>query len=115
MDNDRVKKAVERYVGFRGWEILDDETYIEESIIIAHDTEEDQIAIVKYGASEVGFEVEPMTLPEFECVMLAYFASSDAPVDIVIRHDIIDLHVIASDRAIIRHHVNVFGDLTSEV
>lgn len=114
IDNERIKKAVERYVGFRGWEIIEDEAY-GDSILIAHDTEEDQIVIVKYGESEVGFELEPMPFVDFENVMLDFFEDYDELNDIVIRHDIIDLHVIASDRAIIRHHVNVFNDLTSEV
>lgn len=102
-----MKKAVEKYLSFCGYDIVDPD--VAEDIIVAYDPAKDQMTIIKWGVSDNGFEVTPLSNEEFEKIMMSFFLNNDAPVDVIIRHDVIDLRVIKSTRCLIRHHINVFG------
>lgn len=102
-----MKAAIERYLKLRNYDIIDSD--VTDDIIAAYDPVEDQVVIIKWGVSDEGFEVTPLSNKEFEEMMMSFFQDHDDYVDVTIRHDVVDLHVVKSTRGLIRHHVNVFG------
>lgn len=105
---DRVKKAVLNYARLREFEYIDE--LEDEPIMFFFDEAENSIVVAKYGWSTKGWTTPSMSRKEFEEVALKFFMSHIDMVDVCIRHDIIDVHVIRDDRAFIRHHVDILKE-----
>lgn len=103
----KMKAAIERYLKLRNYDIIDSD--VADDVIAAYDLVTDQVVIIKWGVSDEDFEVTPLSNKEFEKTAMSFLKDHDDYVDVTIRHDVVDLHVIKSTRGLIRHHVNVFG------
>ena len=104
---ERVENAVKFYLEHRGYEIVDEV----DGFIIAYDDEHDAVVVIKYGWSDdMSVHVNPMSVHEFEQVAVKFLMTADETFNNVnVRHDVVDLHVIASNRAFIRHRVDALN------
>lgn len=103
----RAAKASARYLAMAGYEILEGDF---EGFVVARD--EVGVAFVGVEAKRGYFDsfgndgAEDL-LKSFEKAIVDYFASEDAEPDVRVRLDKIDVSVVADDRAVLRHHINV--------
>lgn len=109
----RGEEAATRYLQHRGYEILDRNWSCPagEVDIIAKD--ESCIVFVEVKTrrnSSKGFPSEATSAAKrarYEKIALAYLQDSQLH-DLQVRFDVVSLVVIASDKAMIRHHINAF-------
>ena len=108
------EKAAARYLELQGYKILDRNWSCPagEVDIIARDGEAVVFVTVKVHASIgrglPGEEAGPGVRSRSEKIA-AYYLSEFRDVDFPVRFDTVSLLVIADDRALIRHYVNVLG------
>lgn len=111
----RAAKAVCMFLSRRGYDVLETgwECAAGTADIVAEDC--NTLIFVKVHArtgAESGFSSEPhgaRERAERELVALAYLAEHDQ-VDVPVRFDDLSLVVLASDRAMIRHHIHSMAD-----
>lgn len=110
----RGEEAAVRYLQRRGYDILDRNwtCFAGEADIVARD-EDGALVFVEVKTrtdTHKGFPAESVTARKrsrYEKIALAYLAEYDE-VDIAVRFDVISIMVIASDRALIKHHIGAF-------
>lgn len=110
----RGEAAAAHYLDLRGYEILDRNWTCPagEADIVARDGEYIVFCEVKTRRGvDKGFPCEAVTAKKrhkYELIAAWYLKDYDE-LDIPVRFDIVDILVVASDRAMIRHIVNAFG------
>lgn len=112
---ERGIKACAVFLERRGYEILERDWKCDAGKIdlIAKD-DEDTVVFLEvhvYDVAEEGMPEDDVSLENrrrSEIIAGTYLAAADE-VDIKVRFDIISLLVIGSDRALLRHHINVFN------
>ena len=108
----RAKQAAARYLGFKGYEIVDQDWPCEAGIIdiVAYDVD-GTLALINVRTSRDGFQDpgnEAARRRLFESVALAYLGEHDVE-DTQVRYDDICLVPVGNDRAMLKHHVNALG------
>ena len=107
---ERAVKACIKYLELLGREILEGEY---EGFIVAKD--EDQIAFVDVVAG-IGYFKEfcdrdaACLRDSFEKAIVDYFSENEGEPDIQVRLDKIAISIVADDRAVLKHFVNVCCD-----
>lgn len=110
----RGEEAAVRYLQRRGYDILDRNwaCFAGEADIVARDGDGALVFVEVKTRTDTrkGFPAESVTARKrsrYEKIALAYLAEYDE-VDIAVRFDVISIMVIASDRALIKHHIGAF-------
>lgn len=110
----RGEEAAVRYLQRRGYGILDRnwKCFAGEADIVARDDDGALVFVEVKTRTDTrkGFPAESVTARKrsrYEKIALAYLAEYDE-VDIAVRFDVISIMVIASDRALIKHHIGAF-------
>lgn len=110
----RGEDAASKFLYNRGYDILERNWRCKfgEADIIARDGDAIVFVEVKTRSGlEHGFPAEAVDHKKqerYERIALAYISDID-DVDIPIRFDVVSIVAIASDRALIRHHINAFS------
>ncbi len=110
----RGEEAAARFLVSKGYDIVarNWSCFAGEVDIVARDEKNLVFVEVKTRSSiEKGFPSEAVTRAKrerYEKIALAYLADHDE-VGLTVRFDVIALVAVASDRALIRHHINAFG------
>lgn len=111
----RGEEAAARFLVHRGYEILERnwECCAGEADIIARDERVLVFVEVKTRSdSSMGFPAEAVTAKKrerYERIACLYLQDHDLS-DMMVRFDVISLVAIASDRALIRHHINAWSE-----
>ncbi len=100
--NERIGKAARRYLEAKGYTVLDEFELDGTLYIVSDDFEEISIARVAYGLDCL--PAQWCDLESFEQVAAHYLKDHDV-VDVPVRCDSIDFHVIGKDRAFLRHTI----------
>ncbi|MBR3689817.1 MAG: YraN family protein [Eggerthellaceae bacterium] len=110
----RGEEAAVRYLQRRSYDILDRNwaCFAGEADIVARDGDGALVFVEVKTRTDTrkGFPAESVTARKrsrYEKIALAYLAEYDE-VDIAVRFDVISIMVIASDRALIKHHIGAF-------
>lgn len=110
----RGEDAAARFLDRRGYEVVDRnwECFAGEADIVARDGGTLVFVEVKTRSNcDKGFPAEAVTRAKrekYERIALAYLQDHEVS-DIAIRFDVVSIVVIATDRALIRHHINAFS------
>ena len=99
---EQVVKAAKRYLEFKGWEVLDQTERDGSPYIVADDF--GTIAVVKVAARGDGFPNIELDREVFEDVAASYLKDHDTE-DAQVRPDLIELWVVNSNRALLRHNI----------
>ena len=102
----RVLACAVRYLELTGCTIIDKNFQNKGNIIVFKDEDDVAICEVRYTTKGMPSHFDNMLRNDFEDLVWKFFAQPDAPVDIAIRYDTIDVVIVNEDRAIIRHGVN---------
>ena len=109
---EKAVKAAARFIERKGFELLEagwaspEGTLID---LIANDG--DALVFIDVTATEYGeggFEGGKVKRGDLEIAAAAWLAGN-SPVEIQVRFDIIDMLVVSTDRALLRHHINAFS------
>lgn len=104
MDNSRVINAVKRYLALRGYEVLGEIGDADTNIIVA--SEDNTITFCNIFVIEGGRKSGvDMSRDAFDEMIFNWLAHHDVA-DVAICYDIIEIHVVNNDRALIKHIVN---------
>lgn len=110
----RGVEACKRYLEMRGYEIVEQGWSCEHAAggfdLVADD--HGCIAFAQVAIStlkDCGFREAPMSREQAEFLSALYLGERPEYVDRQFRFDRLSLMVVGEDRAVIRHHVNVFG------
>ena len=113
--HERGIKAASMFLERRGYEILETAWTCEAGTIdvIAKDDEDTVVfvAVNVFDVAENGLPDDDVTSENrrrLEIIAGSYLSASEA-IDVTVRFDILSMLVIGSDRALLRHHLNVFG------
>ncbi len=105
----RAIEATARFLECRSYEIVD-RPQDGEADIVARDAQEDALVFVEVKAHTSpgsGFpEAEVSDRAKREAGALTWLQSHPETVDTTVRFDKVDLLIVASDRALVRHHIN---------
>jgi hypothetical protein len=101
---DRKFEAVKRYIELRGMSIED--IIADEDVFVCRDEDDIVFAEVFFIYGSMSEHRPAMPVEEFEEMIFEWFAHREQPVMGEIRYDIIEVHVLSEDRAILRHEVN---------
>ena len=110
----RGEDAAARFLHKRGYDIVERNwsCFAGEADIVARDGDTLVFVEVKTRANcEKGFPAEAVTRQKrerYEKIALAYLQDHEVA-DLTIRFDVVAIVVIATDRALIRHHINAFS------
>lgn len=101
---DRKLEAVKRYIKLRGMSVED---IIEDGNVIVCKDEDDIVFVEVFFIYGSMYEHRTaMSVEAFEEMIFKWFATCREPIMGEVRYDIIEVHVLSEDRAIIRHKVN---------
>ena len=101
---DRKLEAVKRYIELRGMSVED---IIEDGNVIVCKDEDDIVFVEVFFIYGSMYEHRTaMPVEAFEEMIFKWFATCREPIMGEVRYDIIEVHVLSEDRAIIRHEVN---------
>ena len=110
---EKAVKAATRFIERKGFELLEagwaspEGTLID---LIAND--EDALVFIDVAATEYGeggFEGGKVKRSDLEIAAASWLAVNTPDGDIQVRFDIIDMLVVSTDRALLRHHINAFS------
>lgn len=110
----RGEDAAARFLDKRGYEIVDRnwKCFAGEADIVARDGDSLVFVEVKTRSNcDKGFPAEAVNKAKrerYEKIALAYLQDHEVS-DIAVRFDVVAIVVIATDRALIRHHINAFS------
>ena len=100
----KILKAVKSFIKLRNRDFLG---FIEDcgnDYAVWHDLEDDALVFAKVVFSRDGLPDDAFDKSEFERVAADWLEDHGDLVDIYVRGDVISIHVIADDRAFMRHH-----------
>lgn len=110
---EKAVKAAARFIERKGFELLEagwtspEGTQID---LIASD--DDTLVFIDVTATEYGeggFEGGKVKRSDLEIAAASWLAGNTPDGDIQVRFDIIDMLVVSTDRALLRHHINAFS------
>ena len=100
---DRAVKAAARFLEVRGYETLATGWKSPETRgaidLVARDPESDDLVFVDVSAR-----------PTMELLAVSWLAENDFAESVGVRFDKISMIVVGEDRALLRHHINAFGE-----
>lgn len=104
---EKAVKAATRFIERKGYELLETGwTFPEGTRIDLIASDEDTLVFIDVTATEYGeggFEGGKVKRGDLE------IAGNSPDGDIQVRFDIIDMMVVSTDRALLRHHINAFS------
>lgn len=106
---EKAVKAATRFIERKGYELLEagwtspEGTQID---LVAND--EDTLVFIDVTATEYG-EGGRVKRGDLEIAAASWLAVNSPDGDIQVRFDIIDMLVVSTDRALLRHHINAFS------
>lgn len=106
---EKAVKAATRFIERKGYELLEagwtspEGTQID---LVAND--EDTLVFIDVTATEYG-EGGRVKRGDLEITAASWLAGNSPDGDIQVRFDIIDMLVVSTDRALLRHHINAFS------
>lgn len=106
---EKAVKAATRFIERKGYELLEagwtspEGTQID---LVAND--EDTLVFIDVTATEYG-EGGRVKRGDLEIAAASWLAGNSPDGDIQVRFDIIDMLVVSTDRALLRHHINAFS------
>ena len=107
---EKAVKAAARFIERKGFELLEtgwtspEGTQID---LIASDDDTLVFTATEYG--EGGFEGGKVKRSDLEIAAASWLAGNSPDGDIQVRFDIVDMLVVSTDRALLRHHINAFS------
>lgn len=110
----RALEAAERFVGRKGYEVLD-RSWSREGmaghidLVAADDGEIVFIAVTAADHAEDGFAGSAISREQNEVLAASWLADNTPEGDVSIRFDAIDMIVVSESRALLRHHINRYG------
>ena len=110
---EKAVKAATRFIERKGYELLEAGWASPEGTLIdlvAND--EDTLVFIDVTATEYGeggFEGGKVKRSNLEIAAASWLAGNTPDGDIQVRFDIIDMLVVSTDRALLRHHINAFS------
>ena len=116
----RTVEAVKRFLERKDYKILEVDEKATPCQIIALDADESTIAfihtdyMVEVKEDEVGdFDKQERGLKrrDFEKQAIKWLATNDDYIDVAVRFDSVIVDIVATDRALLRQHINVFGEV----
>ena len=118
--HERAVEAAIRFVERRGYEVLDQNWTCEGMAgrldLVAMD--EGTIVFIEVTAAnreEGGFSEGNLTREQFELLAATWLEGNTPEGDVSVRFDGIDMIVVSTDRALLRHHINKLGSLSESV
>ena len=110
---ERAVQAATRFIERKDFELLKtDWTSPEGTIVDLIANDEDTLVFIDVTATEYGeggFEGGKVSCGDMEIAAAAWLASGLPADDVRVRFDIIDMLIVSENRALLRHHVNVFS------
>lgn len=114
---DRAVKAAARFLEVRGYETLATGWKSPETRgaidLVARDPESDDLVFVDVSArpnSGAGFGDGRNDRETMELLAVSWLAENDFAESVGVRFDKISMIVVGEDRALLRHHINAFGE-----
>lgn len=114
---DRAVKAAARFLEIRGYETLATGWKSPETRgtidLVARDPESDDLVFVDVSArpnSSAGFGDGRNNRETMELLAVSWLAENDFAESVGVRFDKISMIVVGEDRALLRHHINAFGE-----
>ena len=108
---EKAVKAATRFIERKGFELLDSGwTSPEGTQIDLIANNEDTLVFIDVTATEYGeggFEGGKVSCSDLE--IASWLAGNSPDGEIQVRFDIIDMLVVSTDRALLRHHINAFS------
>lgn len=110
---EKAVKAATRFIERKGYELLEAGWASPEGTLIdlvAND--EDTLVFIDVTATEYGeggFEGGKVKRSDLEIAAASWLAVNTPDGEIQVRFDIIDMLVVSTDRALLRHHINAFS------
>ena len=109
---DRARKAAEKYLSMKGYEIVErDWAYDDGTVDFVCTDEDGELVFVEVEVSLGGFPDEDTDLgrrKRFEAMAMVYLAEYDMT-DTTVRLDEVCVVPVTEGRAFLRHHINVVG------
>lgn len=106
---EKTQKAAKAYLNQRGYEVVAENYECKAGKIDFVSTIDEVLVFTKFIVVKDGFEDEDeYTRGEFEQIA-ASFLSENEYVDMKVRFDIMQLRVLADDKAFVRYHVKRIG------
>ena len=102
---EKAVKAATRFIERKGFELLDSGWTSPEGTQI--DLVFIDVTATEYG--EGGFEGGKVSCSDLEIAAASWLAGNSPDGEIQVRFDIIDMLVVSTDRALLRHHINAFS------
>lgn len=110
---EKAVKAATRFVERKGYKLLDTGWTSPEGTridLVAND--EDALVFIDVTATEYGeggFEGGKIKRGDLEIAAASWLAVNSPDGEIQVRFDVIDMLVVSTDRALLRHHINAFS------
>lgn len=106
---EKAVKAATRFIERKGFELLDTGwTSLEGTQIDLIASDDDTLVFIDVTATEYG-EGGKVKRSDLEIAAASWLAGNTPDGDIQVRFDIIDMLVVSTDRALLRHHINAFS------
>lgn len=110
---EKAVKAATRFIERKGFELLETGwTSPEGTQIDLIASDDDTLVFIDVTATEYGeggFEGGKVKRSDLEIAAASWLAGNTPDGDIQVRFDIIDMLVVSTDRALLRHHINAFS------
>ena len=110
---EKAVKAATRFIERKGYELLETGwTSPEGTQIDLVASDDDTLVFIDVTATEYGeggFEGGKVKRGDLEIAAASWLAGNTPDGDIQVRFDIIDMLVVSTDRALLRHHINAFS------
>lgn len=110
---EKAVKAAARFIERKGFELLETGWTSPEGTKIDLIASDDGILVfIDVTATECvegGFEGGKLKRNRFEIAAASWLAGNSSDDDIQVRFDIIDMLVVSTDKALLRHHINAFS------
>lgn len=105
--NDRAMEAAKRYLMLTGRSIVYD-NFLDRNIIVFNDDDRGLVfGEVQWTYDDLINDAQPMTRKDFEDIIFKFFAQEHEFCDVPVTYDIIELHIVHNDRALIKHVSNI--------
>lgn len=110
---EKAVKAATRFIERKGYELLETGwTSPEGTQIDLIASDDDTLVFIDVTATEYGkggFEGGKVKRSDLEIAAASWLAGNSPDGEIQVRFDIIDMLVVSTDRALLRHHINAFS------
>lgn len=109
---DKAKEAAARFFEQKGYHIIDRDFETPDGAIdfVVKDTDENVLVFCQVSVSNGEFAKSDATRDQIEAMSICYIAQNSEIKDCSVRFDLVDLAVINDGRALLRHHINAFGE-----